>query len=185
MTDVDELAGALTRLVTSVARRGARWATRVAVVVFVAGLVMYLLGLAALGGSVGRVWPWLGAVIVLAAVAAPLLARWRLTSVSKDATGLVAEVRTLVSGSADAHRVVVDTVETADRVGAEPAATLRGVEVHEFRDLRRLAGTAQDLRRLPLALAAVTTFPGLLAIGILATMAFGFVSLIFLLALAF
>lgn len=185
MADFDDVARGLTDLVTRVARSGARWATRVAVVVGVAALIMYLLGLQALDGPVGRIWPWLGALIGLAATGAPLLARWRLTSVGKDATELVGEVRSLMSGNADARRVVVDTVETGDRVSTEPTTTLRRVEVREFRDLRRLVGTAGDLRRLPQALAAVATFPGLLAIGLLATLAFAFVSLIFLLALAF
>jgi hypothetical protein len=186
MADVDELASRLTALVTNVAGRGVRWASRVALVVFVAAVIMYLLGLQALDGPVGRIWPVLGAVIGLAAVAAPLLARWRLGAVTKRASAIVGEVRTLVAGDGTARRVVIDTVEAS-----QPAMTGQGSMIvvrsdgASFRDLRRVVSTTANLRDLPGALVAVTTFPGLLAIGVAATLVFGFISLIFLIALAF
>lgn len=182
MADLDELARRLVGVVTTLAGRGVRWALRVAVVVGLAAVAMYLLGLAALDGPVGRVWPVLGALIGLAAVGAPLLAAWRLRSVRKDATTLVTDVRTLMTRDVDARRVVIDTVETEAPTGD------RSVVLHQrrdFGDLHRLAVGADDLRSLPGALAAVMTFPGLLIIGVLATLAFAFVSFIFLIALAF
>src|SRR5690606_14493258 len=96
MADLDELARRMTGLVANLADRGVRWAVRVAVLVALAAASTYLLGLAALDGPVGRVWPVLGALIGVAAIAAPLLAAWRLRSVRKDAPQLVGEVRTLM-----------------------------------------------------------------------------------------
>lgn len=186
MADVDELASRLTALVTTVAGRGVRWATRVALVVFVAAAIMYLLGLQALDGPVGRIWPVLGAVIGLAAVAAPLLARWRLGTVTKKATAIVGEVRTLVAGDGTARRVVIDTVEAGQPpTNGQASIVVARSDGAGFRDLRRVVGTTAGLRELPGALVAVTTFPGLLAIGVAAILIFGFVSFVFLIALAF
>lgn len=182
MADLDELARRMAGLVANLADRGVRWAVRVAVLVALAAVATYLLGLAALDGPVGRVWPVLGAVIGLAAIAAPVLAAWRLRSVRKGAPELVSEVRTLMGRNADAQRVVIDTVETRPSTGERSVVVYQN---RDFGDLRRMAVNADDLRALPGALAAVTTFPGLLIIGVLATLAFGFVSLIFLIALAF
>ena len=181
MADVDDLARRLVALVMALAGRGIRWALRVAVVVAIAAAVMYLLGLAALGGSVGSVWPVLGAIIALAAISAPLLAAWRLREVTQHADALVGDVRTLMAGSADAQRVVVDTVETGRPTGDTSIVVYQS---RDFGDLRQMA-TSAHLHSLPAALRAVTTYPALLLIGILATLCFAFVSLIFLIALAF
>lgn len=182
MADLDELAGRLVQLVTALAGRGVRWALRVAVVVAIAAAVMYLLGLAALDGPVGRAWPVLGAILGLAAVAAPLLAAWRLRTVRREATTLVGEVRTLMGRNADAQRVVIETVETGIPTGERSVVVYQS---RDFGDLHRLALHTGELRTLPSALSAVTTFPGLLIVGVLATLVFGFVSFIFLIALAF
>ena len=181
MPDVDDLARRLVALVMVLAGRGVHWALRVAVVVAVAAAVMYLLGLAALGGSVGSVWPVLGAIIGLAAISAPLLAAWRLREVTQHADELVGDVRALMSSSTDAQRVVVDTVESGPPTGSTSIVVYQG---RDFGDLRQMA-TSAHLPSLPGALRAVTTYPALLLIGILATLGFAFVSLVFLIALAF
>jgi hypothetical protein len=181
VADVDDLARRLVALVVALARRGVRWALRVAVVVAVAAAVMYVLGLAALGGSVGSVWPVLGAVIALAAISAPLLAAWRLRDVTAHSEALVGDVRALMSGSADARRVVVDTVETGQPTGETSIVVYQS---RDLGDLRRMA-TSAHLHSLPRALRAVTTYPALLLIAVLATLGFGFASLVFLIALAF
>jgi hypothetical protein len=178
----DDLARRMVALVTTLAGRGVRWAVRVAVVVFVAAAAMYLLGLAALDGSVGDVWPVLGALIGLAAVAAPLLAAWRLHRVQRDASALVADVRTLVGRNAEARRVVIDTVEAGTPTGDRSIVVYQR---RDFGDLQRMAVSAEDLPALPSALTAVRSFPGLLLIGVLATMGFAFVGFVFLIALAF
>jgi len=180
VTETEDLARRLVALVMALAGRGVRWALRVAVVVFLSGAVMYVLGLAALEGSMGQVWPVLGAILALGAVSAPLLAAWRLHAVRDDATGLVGDVNALMSGSTDARRAVIDTVETGAPAGERSIVVYQS---RDFGDLRRLA-TSAHLRSLPSALRAVMSFPGLLLLGVLATVAFGFVSFVFLIALA-
>ncbi len=182
MADLDDLAGRMVRLVTALAGRGMRWAIRVAVVVALAAVTMYLLGLAAFDGSAEQVWAVAGAIIGLAAIAAPLLAAWRLRSVRRDATALVGDVRTLVDRNADARRVVIETVETGLPTGERSVVVYQS---QDFGDLHRMAVRTDDLKSLPAALSAVRTFPGLLIIGVLATLLFGFASFIFLIALAF
>jgi hypothetical protein len=178
MADVDDLARRLVALVMALAGRGIRWALRVALVVGLAAAVMYLLGLAAIGGTA---WAVFGAVVAIAAVGAPLLAAWRLREVTQHADALVGDVRSLMAGSTDARRVVVETVETGQPTGDTSIVVYQSRDFSSLRDM----ATSADLRSLPGALRAVTTYPFLLLVGILATILFGFASLIFLIALAF
>ena len=120
MADIDELARRTTAMVMSLARRAMGLATGVALVSLVIGGLSYLTGLAALDGSARSAWTLVGAVMLVVAVGAPLLARFRLSSISKDATELVLELGTLISGNADAQRVVIETVavDQPDAAGA-------------------------------------------------------------------
>ena len=57
--------------------------------------------------------------MLVVAVGAPLLARWRLSSVLRRTNDLVGDIRTLISRDADAQRVVIETVAIEE---AHPAA---------------------------------------------------------------
>lgn len=183
MADLDELAQRAVAGVSLLAARAARLAGGVALGVGGVGVVVYLLGLAALEGGARSAWLVVGAALVAIAAGAPLLARWRLSSVRRNATALVGDVRTLVERNTDARRVVIDAVEHQDQHGPSSPATF--VRSQRFTSLHQLAGTANDLRTLPSALLAVTTFPGLLAISLAFLPVFFILGLIYLIAWAF
>ena len=83
MADVDELARRTTTLIAGLARKGVSLATGVVVVVLVICGLSYLTGLAALEGSARSAWTVVGLAMLVVAVGAPLLARWRLSAVTE------------------------------------------------------------------------------------------------------
>jgi hypothetical protein len=183
MADIDELARRTTTLVTTLARKGMRLATGVAVVVGVVGGLAYLTGLAGLSGSARSLWMVLGPVMLVVAVGAPLLARWRLSSVTKRANELVGDIRTLIARDADAHRVVIETVAVDEPVVGQTRELRPAIyDSRQFHRLRTATVKANDLRELPGALTAVTTFPGLLGIALLGVVVFGILGFFFMLA---
>jgi hypothetical protein len=186
MVDVDELAHRTTDLVTRLARKGMALATGVAVVVLVVGGLTYLTGLAGLDGSARSAWTVVGAVLLVIAVGAPLLARHRLGAVRRHATELVGEVRTLITRDGNAQRVVIETVAVEERDPAE-VTELRPVlyDARQFTRLRQVTVTATDLRALPSVLRTVTTFPALLGIALLGVLVFAVLGFLFLLAWIF
>ena len=185
MADLDELSRRTATLVTTLARKGMSVATGVAVVVGVIGGLSYLTGLAGLDGSAHSAWTVVGAAMLIVAVGAPLLARWRLSRVHRHVTQLVGEVRTLVARDPEAERVVIETVAYDQR--DEGAGDLRPVvyDTRQFNRLRVVSGRASDLRELPGALRAVTTFPLLLLLALLGVVIFGILGFFFLLAWLF
>lgn len=182
MADVDELARRTTAMVTNLARRGMVLATGVALVVFLVGGLSYLTGLAGLDGSARSAWTLIGAVMLVVAVGAPLLARWRLSRVSKDAAELVTDLGKLISGNADAQRVVIETVAVDQPDAAGATAVPAIIETRQFSRLRQTTLTATDLGALPGALHAVTTFPFLLLVAIVLMLVFGVLGFLFLVA---
>jgi hypothetical protein len=186
MADVDLLARQTTALVTGLARKGMGLATGVAVVALVIGGLSYLTGLAGLDGGARSVWSVIGFVMLVVAVGAPLLARWRLSAVSKQAGSLVSDVRTLISRDAAAQRVVIDTVTVEDRQPTSAREIRPAIyDSRQFHHLRAVTVKANDLRQLPGALTALTTFPALLGIALLGVVVFGLLGFVFLLAWIF
>ena len=182
MANVDQLARQMTAMVTNLARRGMVLAAGMALVVFFVGGLAYLTGLAALDGSAGSAWTVIGAAMLIVAVGAPLLAWWRLSRVSKDAAELVTEVGRLIRGSADAERVVIETV-TVDRPDAAGATTMPAIiETRQFSRLHQASLTAADLRNLPGALHAVVSFPWLLLTAFVLMLVFGVLGFLFVIA---
>lgn len=171
-------------MVTNLARRAMRLATGVALVTLVVGGLSFLTGLAALDGSARSAWLLVGAAMLVIGVGAPLLARWRLSSVTKNATELVKEVGTLMTRSPDAQRVVIETVtvDQPDAAGTTNVPAL--IETRQFSRLRQTALRADDLRSLPGALRAVTTFPILLLWSVVLMLVFGVLGFLFLIAWA-
>jgi hypothetical protein len=184
MPDVDALARQTTALVGELARKGMALATGVAVVTFVIGGLSYLTGLAGLDGSAYSAWTVIGAAMLIAAVGAPLLARWRLARVRRHVTQLVGEVRTLITRDPEAEQVVIETIAYDD--ANEGTGELRPVlyDSRQFDRLRTVSVRSSDLRELPGALRAVTTFPLLLLLAILGIVVFGVLGFFFLLAWA-
>jgi hypothetical protein len=186
MADVDELTRRTTTLVTGLAAKAMRLAAGVAVVVLIVGGLSYLTGLAGLDGSARSLWTVLGLIMLVVAVGAPLLAWWRLAAVSKRASALAGDIRTLITRDADARRVVIETV-TVDEPQPADVRELRPAvyDSRQFNRLRTVTVKASDLRELPAAIRAVTTFPWLLALALLGTLVFGLLGFLFLLAWIF
>jgi hypothetical protein len=184
MPDVDALARQTTALVGELARKGMALATGVALVTLVIGGLSYLTGLAGLDGSAHSAWTVIGAVMLIAAVGAPLLARWRLARVRRHVTQLVGEVRTLITRDPEAEQVVIETIAYDDANAG--TGELRPVlyDSRQFDRLRTVSIRSSDLRELPGALRAVTTFPLLLLLAILGIVVFGVLGFFFLLAWA-
>ena len=182
MADIDELARRTTAMVMSLARRAMGLATGVALVGFVIGGLSYLTGLAALDGSARSAWVLIGAVMLVVAVGAPLLARFRLSSISKDATELVLELGTLISGNPDAQRVVIETVAVDEPDAAGRTTMPALIESRQFSRLNQAASTTMGLRTLPGALRAVTTYPIMLGISAVLTLVFAVLGFLFLVA---
>jgi hypothetical protein len=182
MAGIDDLARRAVNAVTVLARRGAMLALGVALVTGVVAVSSFATGLAALSGDVETAWMVLGGALVIVAVGAPLLAWWRLTRVRQHAVELVDEARTLLSKGAAAERVVIETVEVTDDGRARTAPAVVGQTV-QFTRLRDIALSA-NLRRLPVALYAVTSFPALLAIAVVLMLVFGILGFLFLVAWA-
>ena len=185
MPDVDVLARQTTALVSNLARKGMALATGLALVTLLVGGLSYLTGLAGLEGSAHSAWTVIGAVMLVGAVGAPLLARWRLAGVRRRVDQLVGEVRTLITRSPEAQRVVIDTVAIDDQ--PPEISDLRPVvyDSRQFDRLRTVSVDAGDLHELPAALTAVATLPLLLAIALLGVVVFGILGFFFLLAWAF
>lgn len=184
MADVDELAQRTSTLVTSLARRGMTLAAGVAAVVFVVGGLAYLTGLAGLEGSVRSAWVVVGAVMLVVAVGAPLLARWRLRGVLRDTTQLISELTSLIKRDDSAQRVVIETVPVDPPTAGQPGDVrpMMLFETRQFTRLRQVSMNANDLRHLPGAMQAVTSFPLMLAVALIGVIVFAVLGFLFLIA---
>ena len=147
------------------------------------GGLSYLTGLAA----AGRQRPLgVGAGRRRHAGASPSAPRWwpasGWPSISKDATELVLELGTLISGNPDAQRVVIETV-AVDQPDASGGTTMPAIiETRQFSRLNQAASTTVGLRTLPGALRAITTFPIMLGISVVLALVFAVLGFLFLVA---
>jgi hypothetical protein len=184
MPDADRLARQTTALLSNLARKGMALATGIALITLLIGGLSYLTGLAGLDGSARSAWVFVGGVMLVCAVGAPLLARWRLAAVRRRLDALVGEVRSLITESPEAERVVIETVAHDE---PDDIADLRPVvyDSRQFNRLRVVSVNYSDMRELPGALRTVTTFPVLLAVALVGVVVFGILGFFFLLAWAF
>ncbi len=183
MASIDDLAGRAVAVVELLARRGAALAIGVTLIALLIGGSSFLTGLAAMDGSVETAWIVIGGTLLVIAVGAPLLAWWRLSRVRRHATALVGEVQRLASRSPEAERVVIETVAVDPDAAGTISPAVVG-QTAQFTRLRTIAIDAGDLRQLPGALRAVTTYPWLLAIALLLCLVFAILGFLFLVALA-
>ncbi len=190
MAEIDELVRRTVGAVTTMTRRAARFATKLLIGVTVVCVGGFLLGVAALSGGIQSVWIVLGIVFGSIAIGCALLARWRVGSVRRHMPDLEGEVRSMISEGDPETRTVIDTfVVDADGSGTDVAdiaspnsAIVMSRQMGGFR-----TAVGPDLARRPRLLAAVralTTFPFLLLAAIGISLVFGFLGLIFLIALA-
>jgi hypothetical protein len=183
MTDVNALARRAVDVALTFARRAGRLAVGTAMFVSVVALSTYLVGLAALSGSARSAWVLIGGALVIVAIGAPLLAWWRLLRVRRHANDLVDDVRRLIAGNPEAERVVIDTVEAQPSPAGSPSGRqdLMVVGTQQFYRLRTISVGTSNLRQLPAAMYALTSFPVLLAIALMMTLVFAALGFVFLL----
>ena len=183
MADVDDLARRTTTLIAGLARKGLRLATGVVVVVLVICGLSYLTGLAALEGSARSAWAIVGLAMLVVAVGAPLLARWRLGAVTRRTSELMSEIRSLITRDADAQRVVIETV-AYEEAQPQDVRDLRPVvyDSRQFNRLRQVTVKAGDVGRLPVVLRSLVTLPYLLGIALLGIVVFALLGFLFTIA---
>lgn len=185
MTDIDEVVRRAVDTITMLAGRAAAFSTRVLLVTTLICVGGFVLGVAALSGGIETVWIVLGICFGSIAIGGAFVARWRVGAVRRHVPELVDEFRQLASR--DATRTVVEsfTVDSSDADGRPNqggSTIVMSRHLHGFRGAAG-AGFAQSTR-LNAALTALTTFPVLMIVAILISAVFGFLGLIFLIALA-
>ncbi len=184
MADIDDLVRRAVQTVQSIADRAVSLATKVLLVVAIVSMGGFALGVAALSDGVEQVWVVLGIVFGSIAIGSAILARWRFGTVRRHVPELADEVRTLVAENPEHGRTVIETFVVDDEAG-QPAD---GSAVVMTRQMGRFQaglgpGIGQSVR-LAAAVKALTTFPLLMFAAITITIVFGFLSFIFLIALA-
>lgn len=190
MAEIDELVRRTVATVTMIADKATAFATKLLLVAAVVCVGGFLLGIAALSGGIETVWIVLGIVFGTLAVGGALLARWRVGSVRRHVPELADEVRTLISEGRDGTRTVIDTfVVGADvdpdgeRAGQPDGSAI--VMSRQMYGFKNIVGSGLDhSARLAGAVKALTSFPGLVLGAIVISLVFGFLGLIFLIALA-
>lgn len=167
---VDRAAAGIGRISGKVAKYSAVTLV-LATVVCIGSLV---LGIAALDGGIETVWIVLGIVFAVIAIGGPLVALWRALSARRHAPEILAEVRGLASrGDPD----VIDTFVVDDEGGSAV------VLARQFggNSARRAPGQTP---RLAAATSGLAAFPFQILVTLIVTSIFGFLALIFLIALA-
>jgi hypothetical protein len=177
---VDRTVAAVTRL----ASRVAHYATLLLVFTAVICIGSFWLGLEALSGGIESVWAMLGIVFGAIAIGCAVLARFRIGRVRRHVPQIASEVRALVaSGGRDAI-TVIDVFDTEAELQSDPEsprALPRSVV-----SMRALGSSSviNGATMLTEAIRAITTFPWLALVSVAITSVFGFMALVFLIALA-
>lgn len=177
MSDPHVLAERAVTSVMSLLRRGATLVSGVLIVAICASTICLALASAALSGSARFVGLILAVGFALIAVGAAGLARWRLGRVTTRTNDLIREVAMLLDRDHSARETIIETVET------QPSTGTRSVVIwsRQFDTLRTMSSRG-EFTNLNTALLAVTTFPGLVALSLLAAFALGGLSFIFAIA---
>lgn len=184
MAEIDELVRRTVATVTMIADKAAAFATRLFVLSAVVCIGGFLLGVAALSGGIEQVWIVLGIVFGTIAVGGALLARWRVGSVRRHVPELADEVRTLITEGRDGTRTVIDAfVVDGDGDGhTGGSAIVMSRQMYGFKNA--VGSGLESSARLTAAVTALTSFPGLVLGAIAISLVFGFLGVIFLIALA-
>lgn len=188
MSEIDDLVQRAVNTVTTIAHRATSFATKLFLATALVCIGGFLLGVAALSGGIETVWIVLGIVFGAIAIGGALLARWRVGSVRRHVPELADEVRTLISDGKDTSRTVIDTfVVDTDGDGDRDDFTTDSAIVlsRQMYGFRNVVGSGlESSARLTAAVTAMTSFPGLVLVAVAISLVFGFMALIFLIALA-
>lgn len=189
MSEIDELVQRTVDTVTMIARRAARFSTKILLVVMLVCVGGFLLGAAALSDGIQTVWIVLGIVFGSIAIGAAFLARWRVGSVRRHVPELADEVRAMLSEGKQSTRTVIESFAVdADRDGDRDAfedgesAIVLSRQMYGFKGV--VGSGMESSARLSATVTAITSFPVLLLSAVLISMVFAFLGFFFLIALA-
>ena len=188
MSEIDELVQRTVDTVTMIAGKAAGFATKLFIGAAVVCIGGFLLGIAALSGGIQTVWIVLGIVFGAIAIGGALVARWRVGSVKRHVPELADEVRTLISDGKQTSRTVIESfVVDADGDGERDgfsggSAIVMSKQMFGFKNV--VGSGLESSARLTAAVTALTSFPGLVLAAIGISIVFGFLGVIFLIALA-
>jgi hypothetical protein len=183
MKEIEALVERTVGTIARIADRAARFSSALAALVAAVCVGGLALGVTATSGGLRSVWIVLGVVFGGIAIGAAGLARWRVGSIKRHIPDLVNEMRALISNGTTATRDVIETFS----VGEEEPNSESVIEMSRgvLRFKTGLGHGLQTSARLTSAVTALTSFPLLVLASIGITVVFGFLSLIFLIALAF
>jgi hypothetical protein len=185
MSDIDELVARAVNGVTTIAGRAAAFSTRILLWTIVVCVGGFLLGIAALSGGIQTVWIVLGIVFGAIAIGSAFVARWRIGAVKRHVPDLADEMRALLDRDREAGQVVIDTFVVDGRTEANPGAGSSLVVGRHMYGVRGDVGTGlEGTPYLSAAIRAVTGFPLRMLGAVLISLVFGFLGVIFLIALA-
>ena len=186
MAEIDELVRRTVGTVTMITDKATAFATRLFVGAAVVCTAGFLLGVAALSGGIEKVWIVLGIVFGTIAIGGALVARWRVGSVRRHVPELADEVRTLINEGRDGTRTVIDTFVVDGDGGGDGrtggSAIVLSRQMYGFKNA--VGSGLESSARLTAAITALTSLPGLVFGAIAISFVFGFLGVIFLIALA-
>lgn len=185
MSELDAIVRRTTETVAMIAGTVTRFARKLLVGVAIVCVAGFLLGIAVFDGTAQTIWIVLSLVFGAIAIGGPLLAIWRVSSVKRHVPELVDEIRSLVSSGQEAGQTVIEVfdVDDPDRPANGQSALVLTRQVY---GLRGAVGSGlEGSARLTAAVTALTSFPGLVLAAIGIAFVFGFLGLVFLVALAF
>lgn len=128
--------------------------------------VAALLAAAALSGTEQWVVLGLGAVLMIAAVVAPLLTSFRLRSVLKHTNGLVSDLKVLAARMVDTYKSTGETFAGAGQPVQGGVVSQMGAYRQQYQSINRLPNMFKDLTTLAPTIARITSLPTLFGIGL-------------------
>lgn len=176
--DIDALVGRAAAGIGRIAGKVAKYSAVTLALATVVCIGSLLLGIAALSGGIETVWIVLAIVFAAIAIGGPLVALWRALSARRHAPEILSEVRALATGRPDGREVIETFVVEEDGQSTVVLA----------RRTSGLGGAARSAPgqapRLAAATSGLAAFPFQILVTLIVTSVFGFLGLIFLIALA-
>ena len=182
MKDAEAFVERTIATITMIARKALKFSGIIAALAAVVCGGSFLLGIAALSGGIQSVWIVFGIVFGAIAIGAGLIACWRVGSIQRHVPELANEIRALVSVGTQTTKDVIETFDVNDGESKAASAIELSREVFRFKSV--IGRGLESSSRFAAAVTALTSFPWLMLTVIAITAVFGFLSLIFLLALA-
>jgi hypothetical protein len=163
-------------------RRGTAFAVGVLAIVALICLSSFALGIAVLSDGMELVWILFGGFFAFLAIGSVMLAMFRLWTVKRLSGELVREVRALVTSDPSSERVVIETVESSDRVQGQSAVVMS----RQFFAMNDSIGDRRaQFTGLAVAMRSITTFPLLILMASGITFVFAILGFFFTLGLIF